>query len=370
MTKKPGDLLLRFLPVLVIFSLMTSPIVAQEKVCTVSDNDFAKAQSAFAKMADVFRNPRCLNCHGGVNPFTPNTKHAGGAYDISRDREGVPTSETFDQCQTCHGDVPGWQIPSSDMWFTGKDNVALCKLIKRNSGSGAGLMDHLTSDSPPLIEVGFKGTRGLNQLGRDQVKNYRAEPIQGVTHGQLIQSAREWLDALGTSGSSTDIITGDAESDCGCLQHHYAFEVHSEATINLQGMHWESGFGSAPRIRIVFDQGGAFHSDKTALTQSGAGQAEGCTMQGRSELSISVKGRVLGQDQKKVVATATGEVTHGEGSAQCPGLGSRSVSGVGQPKSYTLELDAIVGARSKPIPSLSGVQGGGGSTWIRLIQID
>jgi len=364
-------------------SMLASPTVAQQKVCTVSDDGFAKARAAFAGMADVLRNPRCLNCHGGVDPFTAGKKHEGGLYDVIRDKGGDFLMETFDQCQLCHGDFPGWRVAPMSMSFVGKDNVELCKLIKYNSHSGIGLIDHLRSDRPPFIEVGFKGTRGLNEAGRSMVDNYQPDPIRGVTQGQLIQMANDWLAGLGTNGSSGDFITGDSTSDCGCVQHHYAFEVHSEATINTDVVHLESGFGSMPRIPIKFDKDGAFHSDKTPLTQTGAAHAVDCTAQSASQLTISTKGNVVGGEpidpwnpnepkpNDRINVTATGETTKATASAQCPKAGSISISSPGPTsKSFTIELDAVVGARSKPTPSLPGVQGAGGSTWIKLIQID
>ena len=50
------------------------------RMCTISDENFLTAATLFTSMALVFRNPRCINCHGAVDPFAANTSHAGGGH--------------------------------------------------------------------------------------------------------------------------------------------------------------------------------------------------------------------------------------------------------------------------------------------------
>ena len=165
-----------------------------------------------------------------------------------------------------------------------------------------------------------------------------------------------------------DRIGGDSDSDCGCVQHHYAFESHSDSTINYGPLHW-AATGSAPLIRLVFEKGGGFHSDKATLTASGSGTAGPCSMQGGGQTALSVKGKTVGETDKKLQITATSEGGQGTGSAECPHASDSMTMPFQQSSSISFELDAIVGARHD-FPTMQGVPGGGGSAWVKLIKID
>jgi len=65
----------------------------------------------FQKMLPVVRHPRCMNCHGGVNP-ADSTKHGGGAI-------------TVEACEQCHTDVSHWDLPGRDHFFVGRSRQYL-----------------------------------------------------------------------------------------------------------------------------------------------------------------------------------------------------------------------------------------------------
>ncbi len=53
-----------------------------EPICPLSAQQEKEAIEAFDKLALIFKDPRCFNCHGGINPFDKNTKHGGGFIDV------------------------------------------------------------------------------------------------------------------------------------------------------------------------------------------------------------------------------------------------------------------------------------------------
>lgn len=48
------------------------------RVCPLSPEKEKHSIDTFAKPMPVFTHPRCINCHGGVNPFAANGNHLGG----------------------------------------------------------------------------------------------------------------------------------------------------------------------------------------------------------------------------------------------------------------------------------------------------
>jgi hypothetical protein len=95
----------------VIFLLACCMAAQQPLVCPLSESQTQKSIEAFEPVAAAFtQEDRCANCHGGVNPFTPDGHHAGEARDRSTDPDG---------CQECHSGLKGWTIPVSGMFFRG-----------------------------------------------------------------------------------------------------------------------------------------------------------------------------------------------------------------------------------------------------------
>ena len=355
--------------------LVLAPVVrAQRPLCTVPDAKWKDAQTTFARIAAVFRHPRCNNCHGGLDPFSANTPHVGGSYQVERDINGDPTAASFRECQSCHGAFKDWQLAPAFMAFNGKSDTELCMLLKLTLGSGDQVIDHFTRDrgGPRFIEVAFQGTRGLDDTGRSLVDPYQPEPIPNATQSQLISWGRQWLDDL---GSGDGPIGG--QSDCGCVQHHYALQVHSRATIDMQGIHYDAGFASDPLVPIIFDEGGqTFHSETTTVSQAGV-LGGTCSGQGGASVALSAKGRVVdgssidqsGNPIQIMKVTINAESSGISASVSCP-KGSMSVGGLSGPGSADFELPALVDGKSKEFPALPGVPGGGGTFWVKIVQVD
>src|ERR1044071_4826750 len=85
--------------------------------CPLTRGQEKKAIEKFKKLLPVVQHPRCLNCHGGVNPFVDKRQggHLGGAIDQSGGF--IKQQQT---CQECHSGLPGWELPPEDFFFVGK----------------------------------------------------------------------------------------------------------------------------------------------------------------------------------------------------------------------------------------------------------
>jgi len=193
-------------------------------VCPLSERQVKAAQEAFSKLSPIFREPRCLNCHGAVNPFAPESEghHGGGQIKFQPPTEPGDFLTTFGECNSCHDNFKGtWMTPPPDMSWVGLDDPALCRLMKTNSFSAEHFLDHMTRDhgGAPFIATGFEGTRGLS--------NVTAKPITIMSHAQMIKLTQDWIQAMGGK------FRGGP--DCGCQPHHYAFQVYHVGQFDAAG---------------------------------------------------------------------------------------------------------------------------------------
>ena len=261
-------------------------------MCPLSDHQLQELMKAFEKMMPTFQHPRCANCHGGVNPFAANTNHAGGKFDVVLGPEGdLMFDETFGACQGCHGGLKGWQIPSADLSFVGKDAVTLCKQMK--FGDAENFIDHITRDrgKTPFIETGFEGMRGLNQDGIDfyealNDKKPVPEPPP-LSHATLIDQAKAWVDALGGEFKGNEA--------CGCEPQHYALQVDESLVGLFQGqgakIDWDGS--TTVQIPIKFNDDGSFTGEATSQRTMNAKLTSkiSCSGSGTSDVTWQVTGK-------------------------------------------------------------------------------
>jgi hypothetical protein len=181
----------------------------------MSEQQTADAMKIFSTLARTFTSEaRCVNCHGGVDPFAPATTHEGGLQKIARDSGGkFDVAATFKECQDCHSEQPKWRTPPKQFFFVGKNEVQLCVQMKQ---FGQGLSEHIGSDA--LIATGFAGTRGLNEVGQALLKRaYKAEPPTAISLKQLVAETDKWLEAMNASWYGED--------DCGCVPQLIGIKV-------------------------------------------------------------------------------------------------------------------------------------------------
>jgi hypothetical protein len=178
--------------------------------CPLPVDKQVEAVGAFAKMLPVFRHPRCMNCHGGVDPLSE--QHRGvEALDETIDRMGGPEARARyeEQCQMCHDGLPGWTIPGPPVFFIGKTDEELCLQMKTFEPTGESFVEHLDNDHHGIqfIKAGFAGDRAL---GADGLADFSlvAEPPPG-TQAELVEKAKRWTEILGDGYQ--------ASKPCGCV---------------------------------------------------------------------------------------------------------------------------------------------------------
>ena len=139
----------------------------------------AESERAFARIAEVLRHPRCMNCHpAGDSPRQTDDRHLHRML-VARgpDDRGTPAM----RCTTCHqtvntadGRVPGaphWHLAPRRMGWEGLSDGELCRALKdpkRNGGrSIPALVQHMTSDA--LVQWAWNpGPRSLPPLSQHE----------------------------------------------------------------------------------------------------------------------------------------------------------------------------------------------------------
>ena len=245
---------------------------ADTNVCALSDKQQEASIQKFSELMPVFTHPRCINCHGALNPFAANTTHVGGRIGLKfeertvRDNilgRDVTVIEPEDQltlrlCQDCHSEAPAWSPPPPQKWFVGKNTVQLCEQLKDQSNNDTdSFLSHIEHDSLDLIPAAFRGTRGLDENGRgifeqDTGKEFRPEPPP-VSHEMFIARAKAWLEAMG--GHFKPGYT------CGCEPHHYVLKgSFDEVWTKEDGPLHFKGHGEM-QIPIQFNDDGSFSGE-------------------------------------------------------------------------------------------------------------
>ena len=181
--------------------------------CYLTTAQEREAVSKFDKMWPVLRHPRCVNCHGGVNPYVD---EGTGKHLTGKIIKGKDLDETLEKCQECHSGLLGWDIPVSSMFFVGKSSRQLCNLFKKTKGSGDLFVAHIANDNGGVqfTATAFKGDRALDEDAKAISETKTGRPFQDeqppLTHDKMIELARTWADAVGQ---------GWLVPDCGCRVH-------------------------------------------------------------------------------------------------------------------------------------------------------
>ncbi len=240
--------------------LVQQPSLVQgaKNSCPLTVRQETKAAKAFKNLAPVFQEPRCLNCHGAVNPFSRTGGHGGGYIDIRKeaqqflkmpnlqtsltvgaDPDGTRTAKAIAQlreiaesaseisdtdlirqkafdpmrkaCKECH--ISSWIIPMRHNHFVGRSATDMCVHMKTSilTNQPDLFLRHMQDDE--LVREGFKGRRGLlDAIG--------PEPPT-ISFATLEKYANEWIDAMGGKFHRPP--------DCGCVVHgDYILEFSSK----------------------------------------------------------------------------------------------------------------------------------------------
>ncbi len=152
----------------------------------------------FTKMMPVFGHPRCVNCHGGVNPSIEpqamaHVEHKGGVV-----RQQL-------ECKTCHDATQeirdAWTLAAHEsLRFLGKDAKQMCDMqsTKVHERSRQSYYRHLEIDT--LITQAFVGMAG----GARDPDPPEKPPM---TRGDFLFAARKWLDSGAACGGWKGVIT-------------------------------------------------------------------------------------------------------------------------------------------------------------------
>jgi hypothetical protein len=285
-----------------------------EAICPLSKKQAENASQAFKALLPIFREPRCVNCHGAVNPFAKDTTHGGGYIDIRQEAkdflknhpdlreymekehpgpqaekelaqkeqermenlansaEEVSNSDTARKkgfflvevvCQVCH--IRGWILPLSENFFTGRSDEWFCPHMKESLGSAKAFLAHAEKDE--LIQEGFKGTRGLNEdFGIPKYIEVRKQPYKpeqptSMRYATFKQRAKDWIDAMGGKFREP--------KECGCDPMKYTakirqrWEVQADIGIVRSQLESEANFS----VDLTFESEGSFFGFTTVPRQ-------------------------------------------------------------------------------------------------------
>jgi hypothetical protein len=255
-------------------------IEADTQICPLSDKQQEDSIQKFAEMMPTFTHPRCINCHGAINPFAPNTTHVGGRIgtkfkEIIRHDDVlgkdltivvIDEDEFFTRCKDCHSAFTGsrgWSMPRPQLWFIGKTSTQLCKQMKLNFSPLSSFVNHLDKDDLLFIQEAFRGTRGLDENGKAAYLNETGkefEPeVPPISHEAFVAQGRAWVEAMGP-GAAENIKGGYT---CGCQPHHYVLKGNfDEVWTKDEGALHFKGQGEL-QIPIQFNDDGSFNGETT-----------------------------------------------------------------------------------------------------------
>lgn len=244
-------------------------------------------------MVPTFHHKRCVNCHGGVDPFT-GANHGGGKVDITEDQmeQGA--------CNVCHdklpplrsGKTPVWKLPVlPDHSFVNRDAQTLCEMMKKAFNAfpspGTQFEFHILEDNgkTDFQMIAFAGTRG--------VSDRPPEPIEGLTLGGFFDQAIAWVDAMGGE------FKGDER--CGCEPLQFAVRIKYMASWEVGGISQGIGQMGPVDIPIHFHDDGTYEGQGTlpfaAKGSAHAGPAY-CADQSQGGMQVKVSGKAVEDPQK------------------------------------------------------------------------
>jgi len=241
----------RWLVVLVLVVAVAPIARAADQACKLTPDKKLEAVKAFKALAPLFQDPRCLNCHGAVNPFSPTGGHPGGVIDIreeareflkrtdlesalispdaagrARELQGIreiaqgsgpitandlirqkAAKPMLEACRQCH--VNDWFIPMSQNHFVGRDWKAICVHLKTSplTDSPGAFLGHMQDDA--MVLLGFKGLRGLLTPPNP------APP--SMPFSTMEKHANDWIAAMDSKFHPPDT--------CGCEYEGLAIEM-------------------------------------------------------------------------------------------------------------------------------------------------
>ncbi len=328
--------MIRLIPLLLLPVGALAQVVSQGggagRVCPLSDAQTEKSIEAFGKIFPVLTGePRCVNCHGGVNPFIDGVgdpsdpeasrfEHGGGKMDFEAD------------CAVCHdamapkrdGSPSVWSVPDSGLFFIGRDAPTICEQIHADFRDHRDkFVEHLEDDvgRDNFVGTAFMGNRGLSEEQYPEIMPQRPR----ISLSALINLGKDWLAATGGE------FKGDR--DCGCKPLHYALRMTTKTEVKMPGVQMSSAMEPVD-VPITFEDDGSF-AGEAVVTFKGQSTMPGCTGQYSSSLTVRASGKLTGTEDKSVMRFQVENTTSSvdDVTARCPGGGfsRRNVQPAAQP---------------------------------------
>lgn len=305
-------------------------------VCPLSDDQTQKAIAKWASVASAFSGEdRCANCHGGVDAFSENGHHAGGARD-NRFGSRKP-------CQECHGGLPGWNTPSEEMFFVDgyhqpRKASIICKQIRRFHHTGESFVMHIKTNTDALADfnsAAFAGTRGLNDYGKmfAYTDPYR-DLKPSISREEMTKRAEDFVEAMGGE------FKGD--ESCGCEPQHYAVRVSYDQEINLVARGTKT-MGPID-IPITFQDDGSYQGEQTIFINGNAVALQ-CTSASLATMVLRVTGNVREdpKNHRMHLQLESGSPLRGNASAVCPYASKTGSFAANSQSTLERELTGTVG---------------------------
>lgn len=261
-------------------------------VCPLSDSQTQKSIEAFAKIAAAIGGePRCLGCHGRVNPYIDGTgsdpanpgappsefEHGPGKVDHGADCNECHSNMAK---KTCDGKPSNWMTAPDFLAFVGRDAPTICKQIRDILHTGKDFLGHLKDDNGANNFAGtaFNGDRGLDRKMFPEKEVPTEKPH--ISKAAFMKLAQDWIDAMG----------GEFKGDkaCGCEPEHFAIQFSSTTSIDIQSLHHESVMGPV-KIPIDFKDDGSFDGSATSVFNAGGTVAD-CGEQSKLSVPFKVSG--------------------------------------------------------------------------------
>ena len=246
-------------------------------VCPLSEQQQQKSIEAFARIAQVIsQEPRCLGCHGRVNPYidgtgpdplNPNAPPSEFEHGVGKVDRGADCSECHSKMakQSCNGQPSNWMTAPDFLAFVGKDPPGLCRQIRGMLHTAKDFIGHLKDDNGGNNFAGtaFNGDRGLDRSMYPEKEVPTEKPH--ISKAAFLKLAQDWVDAMG----------GEFKGDkaCGCEPEHFAIQFSSTTSIDMQDLHHESVMGPV-KIPIDFKDDGTFEGSATSVFNAGGTVAD------------------------------------------------------------------------------------------------
>jgi hypothetical protein len=242
---------------ILIMALVLATVPASgQKSCPLTQAQSQKSIDAWAKIAAFLTTePRCVNCHGKVNPYIegvgldpddPNKdteapvsliEHGGG-------KQKHENTGSMDQgCKKCHnamapektwveiGDKPvswpegaplqNWTLAPNFLSFVDKDATTLCRQIKRATGTADKFLGHVKYDEGGFANfsgTSFYGNRGLSEEDLEGF-NVKIQP-PSITHAAVLKLGQDWVNAMGGK------FQGDVSCGCELTHDKWSGQIH------------------------------------------------------------------------------------------------------------------------------------------------